>query len=51
MDLVVEDPLSSKSVALETEAAVSTISPEMTNPTALADELEVPIVDLPMEPS
>lgn len=36
MVLVVEDPLSRYSAALETEVAVPIVSPEMTNPTPVA---------------
>lgn len=40
-----------ESVALETEAAVPTISTEMTTPIAVANEAKVPIAFLPVEPT
>lgn len=51
MDPVVEDPLPRKGIALETKATVPTVNPKMTNPTVVADEPEVRIVDLSMEPT
>lgn len=45
---VVEDPLSSESVALEMESVVPVANSEMTTPTAVADKPEEAFANLPM---